>query len=120
MSAVTSNGLLEQPLATYLKNLDRVLYLPRHTSDTSHLPLYDISDRYSSTVQGTVFGSSFYYLKLWCMERPRGDGLDFPADYLVNMNADAETEKRACIHLEKRTLLRQDDVSVDVYAIFPR
>lgn len=67
-------------------HLSRVLYLPRHTNaDVSHLPLYNISARYSDAIGDVPVGSSMYTVKLGTMARPRGDGTDdVDVSYLVD------------------------------------
>ncbi|THC97341.1 hypothetical protein EYZ11_003175 [Aspergillus tanneri] len=60
-----------------------------------------------------MFGSNLYNLKLWLMTKPRGEGLDVPVEYLVNLNPDTLEEKNVHIQVERRALLRDDDAIVD-------
>jgi hypothetical protein len=70
------------------EHLSRVLYIPRHDDTTSHLPLYDISFRYSEAIGDAPMGSSKYTVSLGMMKRPKGDGTDhIPVVYIVNFTA---------------------------------
>ncbi|EAU33698.1 predicted protein [Aspergillus terreus NIH2624] len=75
---------LGRQLSATPSHLSRALYVPRHDSSMSHLPLYDISTRYADAVGDLPIGSSKYAVKLGLMQRPRGDGGD---DILVLCNA---------------------------------
>lgn len=67
---------LGRQLSATPSHLSRALYVPRHDSSMSHLPLYDISTRYADAVGDLPIGSSKYAVKLGLMQRPRGDGGD--------------------------------------------
>ncbi|KAL5340953.1 hypothetical protein BJX70DRAFT_84286 [Aspergillus crustosus] len=79
---------LGRQLTTTPQHLSRVLYIPRHDSKTSHLPLYDVSSRYAEAVGDTPMGSSKYTVALGMIPRPEGDGTDGVAvSYLVDFKS---------------------------------
>ncbi|KAL2820108.1 hypothetical protein BJX63DRAFT_338564 [Aspergillus granulosus] len=67
------------------ERLSRVLYFPRHDAKTLHLPLYDVSSRYSEAVGTTPMGSGNYTVSLGMMSKPDGSGADgCSVSYLVD------------------------------------
>ena len=65
--------------------LSRPLYVPPHDNKITHLPVYDISERYQAISQLPV-GSSLYKVSLELMKKPTGDGLDGDVRYLVDFS----------------------------------
>lgn len=66
-------------------HLTRMLYIPRHTSATTHLPIYDVSKQYSKAEVGTALvGSTMFSIRLSLMDTPREDGTDASVQYLVD------------------------------------
>ncbi|KAB5551266.1 hypothetical protein GE09DRAFT_167628 [Coniochaeta sp. 2T2.1] len=66
-------------------HLSRILYVPRHTSLTTHLPLYDVSEQYArADVGSALIGSSLFTIRLGLMKPPREDGTDGDVQYLVD------------------------------------
>ncbi|KAJ9164768.1 hypothetical protein NKR19_g1003 [Coniochaeta hoffmannii] len=66
-------------------HLSRILYIPRHTSATTHLPIYDVSDQYAKADVGSaLIGSSMFTIRLGLMGTPREDGTDASVQYLVD------------------------------------
>ncbi|KAH8655393.1 hypothetical protein BX600DRAFT_500591 [Xylariales sp. PMI_506] len=84
-------------------HFSRVLYIPRHDSETTHLPIYETGDKYRSTVGESLLGSSIYTTQLGFMPRPRGEGLD-QVVYLADIR---RTEQGDRVLLSKR-----EDVAV--------
>ncbi|OIW34698.1 hypothetical protein CONLIGDRAFT_709987 [Coniochaeta ligniaria NRRL 30616] len=68
-------------------HLSRILYVPRHTGLTNHLPIYDMSDQYNKADVGSaLIGSSLFTIRLSMMKPPREDGLEADVQYLVDFN----------------------------------
>ncbi|KAH8905304.1 hypothetical protein BR93DRAFT_780754 [Coniochaeta sp. PMI_546] len=66
-------------------HLSRILYVPRHTGLTNHLPIYDMSDQYNKADVGSaLIGSSLFTIRLGLMKPPREDGLEADVQYLVD------------------------------------
>ena len=80
--------------------LSRVLYIPRHETNTPHFPIYEARDRYCDAVQDTLMGSTLFTTKLGFMETPQGNDMKDQVSYLATMNKPAETFSQ--IHLERR------------------
>lgn len=97
-----------------IRQLSRALYIPRHHSGTAHLPLYDVADRYEDAVRGSDFGSNLYSMLLSQIQKPRGDGLDVPVDYLVDMDIIPDLQNKYQLRVQRRTLSHNHDASVNV------
>lgn len=69
----TVDQLLGRDLSAPPFHFSRVLYVPRHDHQVTHLPLYDVSDEYERAVKGAPMGSSKYKINLSLMRRPSGD-----------------------------------------------
>ncbi|RYP18148.1 hypothetical protein DL765_004074 [Monosporascus sp. GIB2] len=80
-------------------HLSRVLFIPKHNSTATHLPIYEITDAYTRAVGGTAMGSNLYTINLMYMDRPRGDGTDADVRFFVDVNGD-----KTSITIEERTL----------------
>ncbi|KAB8233876.1 uncharacterized protein BDW43DRAFT_275382 [Aspergillus alliaceus] len=90
-------------------NFTRVLYIPRHDSMTSHLPLYDVAERYQNSIRGSVFGSYLHSVNLSYMEKPRGDNMSARVEYLVDSNK--EMEKCSRLQVQRRTLEHGNNIA---------
>lgn len=66
-------------------HLSRILYIPRHTSATTHLPIYDVTEQYNKAEVGSaLIGSTMFSIRLSLMNPPREDGTDASVQYLVD------------------------------------
>lgn len=52
----------------------RVLYIPSHNDKVTHLPLYDFTEDFNSTIQDEPIGGSKFKTRLGLMNKPIGDG----------------------------------------------
>lgn len=76
------------------KFLHRVVYVPNHNDEVSHLPLYNLSDQFWKTINDTPVGSSMFTVKLHAMQKPRGDGTDqIEVEYLVDFDKSTGDEQ---------------------------
>lgn len=82
-TAEVENLLGRKPSVTP-PHLSRVLYIPRHDSSTSHLPVYDVSDQYAKTSAGAPMGSSLFTIRLGMMQPPTGNSMEAEVQYLVD------------------------------------
>lgn len=82
------------------EHLSRVLYIPRHDTNTPHFPIYEARDRYCNAVQDTLMGSTLFTTKLGFMETPQGNDMKDQVAYLATMKKPAETFSQ--IHLARR------------------
>ncbi|RYP63682.1 hypothetical protein DL771_009170 [Monosporascus sp. 5C6A] len=80
-------------------HLSRVLFIPKHNSAATHLPIYEITDAYTRAVRGTALGSNLYKINLMYMDRPRGDGTDADVRFFVDINGD-----KTSIAIEERSM----------------
>lgn len=71
-------------------HLSRVVYIPMHSDETTHLPLYEFSRPYQDAVKDEPVGGSNYKLKLALMRKPKGDGTHGEVRYLVDFTSGAE------------------------------
>lgn len=80
------NGLAPEPSAPPV-HLSRMLYIPSHSSSTTHIPVHDISENYKfaighapmggSTIIGdALMGSRLYMVRLGTMRKPSADAGD--------------------------------------------
>lgn len=67
--------------------LTRALYLPMHTHNTSHLPIYDISERYFETLGPFLLGERKYKIEFCLLLKPCGDHPEDDVRYLVDMDS---------------------------------
>lgn len=81
-------------------HLSRVLYIPRHDTDTLHLPIYEARDRYCNAVRDHRMGSTLFTTMLGFMERPQGNDMRDQVEYLATMKEPEKTLSR--IHLDRR------------------
>lgn len=82
------NDLMGRAAPRLPAHLSRVLLLPKHTSRTTHLPIYDITDVYAHKMRDTPFGSSGYQINMMFLPRPKGDGTDGDVRFFSNMDAE--------------------------------
>ncbi|RYP09747.1 hypothetical protein DL764_001082 [Monosporascus ibericus] len=80
-------------------HLSRVLFIPKHNSAATHLPIYEITDAYTRAVRDTALGSHLYKINLMYMDRPRGDGTDADVHFFVDVNGD-----KTHINIEERSM----------------
>lgn len=78
-------------------HLTRALFVAKHTSHATHLPIYDVTKVYTKKMQDKPFGSAAYQVNMMFLPRPRGDGTDANVCYFVNVDA-----KRNVVTVEKR------------------
>jgi len=94
---------LERKLRPAPAHLERVLYIPRHDDKTTHLPLYEVRDRYHNAVrQFPMLGSALYTSLLSAMEKPNGDSMDDEVAYLTDIYKAGDGDVQ--IRLNKREL----------------
>lgn len=67
-------------------HLARALYLPIHTYSTSHLPIYDISERYFQTLAPFPLGGRKYKIEFCLLPKPCGYDPEDDVRYLVDMD----------------------------------
>lgn len=67
-------------------HLTRALYLPKHAQNTSHLPIYDFSERYFEALGPLPLGARIYKLEFCILAKPCGSDPDDDVRFLVNMN----------------------------------
>lgn len=84
-NAASIDSLLGRKPSVIPSHLSRVLYVPRHGSSLSHLPLYDVSGEFSRAVGDTLIGSSLFTTKLAMMKTPSGEGRDAEVRYLIDI-----------------------------------
>ncbi|RYP91584.1 hypothetical protein DL770_002298 [Monosporascus sp. CRB-9-2] len=84
-------------------HLSRVLFIPKHNSAATHLPIYEITDAYTRAVRGTALGSNLYKVNLMYMDRPRGDGTDADVRFFVDVNGD-----KTSINVEERSMTSKE------------
>ncbi|RYP26002.1 hypothetical protein DL767_008208 [Monosporascus sp. MG133] len=80
-------------------HLSRVLFIPKHNSAATHLPIYEVTDAYTRAVRGAALGSNLYKINLMHMDRPRGDGTDADVRFFVDVNGD-----KTSINVEERSM----------------
>ncbi|RYP86602.1 hypothetical protein DL769_000670 [Monosporascus sp. CRB-8-3] len=80
-------------------HLSRVLFIPKHNSAATHLPIYEVTDAYTSAVRDTALGSNMYKINLMYMDRPKGDGTDADVRFFVDVNGD-----KTSITIEERSM----------------
>ncbi|EEU38699.1 uncharacterized protein NECHADRAFT_45614 [Fusarium vanettenii 77-13-4] len=80
-------------------HLARALYLPIHTHNTSHLPIYDISDHYFETLGPFPLGERKYKIEFCLLLKPCGDHPEDDVRYLVDMDSSGlpATIRERCI-----------------------
>ncbi|PIG79782.1 hypothetical protein AARAC_003365 [Aspergillus arachidicola] len=93
------------------RDFTRALYIPRHDSTTSHLPLYDVAESYQDSIRDTVFGSYLHSVKLSYMEKPRGDDMNARVEYLVDASKKEEVVE---MQIQRRSLNQSDDIKANV------
>ncbi|KAJ3531494.1 hypothetical protein NM208_g8856 [Fusarium decemcellulare] len=93
------SDLKKQQKSHLPKHLSRVLYFPKHNESTSHLPIYDISQRYSEALGKIPFGSRKYKIELALLWKPRGTNLGDVTRFLVDVNPNgcSSTVRERCI-----------------------
>jgi hypothetical protein len=80
--------------------LTRTMYLPKHNSDITHLPIYEVGKEYRETVGDLAIGSSLFKVKLHMMKKPSGNGTDggdvqYLADFVPGSMAAGLVRRRA-------------------------
>lgn len=87
-------------------HLTRVLYIPTHKSADIHLPIYDVTQKFTQAVGDAQLGVSLFTTRLCMMKKPAGDGTDGDVQYLVDLKSsnggDSETVMTATV--QKREL----------------
>lgn len=53
---------------------DRILYVPSHNDNITHLPIYDFKDDFKDAVKDDPIGSSRFKTSFGLMQKPVGDG----------------------------------------------
>ncbi|KAB8210912.1 hypothetical protein BDV34DRAFT_124226 [Aspergillus parasiticus] len=96
------------------RDFTRALYIPRHDSTTSHLPLYDVAESYQDFIRDTVFGSYLHSVKLSYMEKPRGDDMDAQVEYLVDASKKEEVVE---MQVQRRSLNQSDDIKANAWVL---
>ena len=67
-------------------HLSRVLYIPLHDNNTTHLPLYEAGDRYRRAVKDLpLLGSTIYTTMLGLMGKPSGDNINDQVAWLTDI-----------------------------------
>ncbi|KPM42930.1 hypothetical protein AK830_g3597 [Neonectria ditissima] len=80
-------------------HLSRVLFLPKHNSKVTHLPVYEFTDAYRQAVKDAPLGSSLYKINMMFMSRPRGDGTDADVRFFVDVTTD-----KSRVAIEERSM----------------
>ncbi|RHZ58237.1 uncharacterized protein CDV56_105631 [Aspergillus thermomutatus] len=91
------------------QDFTRVLYIPRHSSATVHLPLYDVAEQYHNAVKGCVLNSSQYAVQLSMMEKPRDDGMNCEVAYHVNLDRSATDNATVRLQVQRRSLFEDGE-----------
>ncbi|KAH7268796.1 hypothetical protein B0J15DRAFT_390830 [Fusarium solani] len=80
-------------------HLTRALYFPMHTHNTSHLPIYDISERYFETLGPFPLGTRKYKIEFCLLLKPYGNYPKEDVRYLVDMDSSGfpATIRERCI-----------------------
>ncbi|KFH40814.1 hypothetical protein ACRE_084890 [Hapsidospora chrysogenum ATCC 11550] len=116
-NAASIDNLLGRKPSVIPSHLTRVLYVPRHGSSPSHLPLYDVSGEFSRAVGDTLIGSSLFTTKLAMMKTPSGEGRDAEVRYLVDIETRPAADGEELVaRIQKRAL---GDVDGEVTMTFP-
>ncbi|RSL69565.1 hypothetical protein CEP53_002195 [Fusarium sp. AF-6] len=83
-------------------HLTRALYLPMHTHNTSHLPIYDISERYFETLGPLPLGGRKYKIEFCLLLKPCGYDPEDDVRFLVDMGSSGRPAA-----IQERCLRRQ-------------
>ncbi|KAE8404801.1 hypothetical protein BDV37DRAFT_102559 [Aspergillus pseudonomiae] len=94
------------------QDFTRALYIPRHDSMTSHLPVYNVAASYRDSTRDTVFGSYLHSAKLSYMDKPRGDDMNARVEYLVDAS---RTDEVVELQIQRRSLSQSDDVKANAF-----
>ncbi|VUC26738.1 unnamed protein product [Clonostachys rosea] len=86
-SSDTSSHFDTSESATQSGGLSKALYIPYHTNKTTHLPLYDITNQYTTAVGGLPIGSPRYKAQIRLMRKPSGNSLEGDVKYLVDFHS---------------------------------
>jgi hypothetical protein len=74
-------------------HLARVLYFPHYSNITTHLPVYDATRLDHKAVGDSYLGSSEFTMRIFLMEKPRADGINAKASWLVYFCPEEKREK---------------------------
>ena len=106
LPVATVDRLMEKTVPHVPPHLRRALFVPKHTSSVTHLPIYDVSQAYWARMRGAVSASHAYKIDLMFLTRPQGDG-DADVCFFADMDPqqrlptletrDAAREKRAAV-----------------------
>jgi hypothetical protein len=74
-------------------HLARILYFPHYSNITTHLPVYDATRLDHKAVGDSYLGSSEFTMRICFMQKPRADGLNAKASWLVDFFPEEKGEK---------------------------
>ncbi|KAH8660135.1 hypothetical protein BX600DRAFT_438358 [Xylariales sp. PMI_506] len=77
--------------------LSRILYIPHHDSNTAHLPIYEVGDRYRNAIQDALIGSTTYTTRLGSMKTPSGGHMTDQVAYLADMQNAGANALHVCL-----------------------
>lgn len=66
-------------------HLSRAIYIPYHNSNSTHLPLYNVSRAYESSIGDAPVGGSEFKTRLCLMRKPSHNTVDADVRFLVNV-----------------------------------
>jgi hypothetical protein len=67
-------------------NLSRVLYIPKHTAETTDFAVYNITQQYADKLGSLPMGSEGYKVELFLLRKPDGCHAGDDARFLVNFD----------------------------------
>ncbi|EQK97570.1 hypothetical protein OCS_06717 [Ophiocordyceps sinensis CO18] len=67
-------------------HLTRVLYIPAHGSDATHVQIHDFTAQYAAATRGLAVGGSRFRTRLFTMAKPAGNDVAGRVSYLVDID----------------------------------
>ncbi|WZH49622.1 uncharacterized protein QYS62_010825 [Fusarium acuminatum] len=67
-------------------HLSKVLYIPKHTAETTHFAVYDITQQYADRLGRLPMGSEGYKVELFLLRKPDGSHVGDDARFLVTFD----------------------------------
>lgn len=82
-------------------HLSKVLYIPKHTAETTHFAVYDITQQYADKLGSLPMGSEDYKVVLFLLRKPGGCHVGDDARFLVN------SDNSGLVSIQERCIGRQ-------------
>ena len=78
--------LLGRQLRPTPRHLSRAVYIPDHGNNTTHLPLYNVTEGYEAAIGDTPIGGCEFKTRLCLMRKPTRNTVDVDVGFLVNVH----------------------------------